>query len=107
MARARATPFILVLVLAGACRKDRPPGDFFPDSDDRFQGLEAGTHTIRFKGCGPSPDAITILPPANEVELAGIVLLRLEDMEGYKAATRQAQADAASKEAGASEQVPE
>ncbi|MCP4643125.1 MAG: DUF2961 domain-containing protein [bacterium] len=53
--------------------------------------LEAGTHTLRFEGRGASPNATQILPSYKALEVAALVLLRLEDMEGYLAASKAVQ----------------
>jgi hypothetical protein len=48
MKRASATPFLLVFVLTGACGNAPPDEALDEDSDraDRFEGLEAGPHTL-------------------------------------------------------------
>ncbi|NIA15672.1 MAG: DUF2961 domain-containing protein [Nitrospiraceae bacterium] len=45
--------------------------------------LQVGTHTLRFEGRGASPNRRTMAPPAYAFGMTYLVLLRLEDMEGY------------------------
>ena len=45
--------------------------------------LEAGTHTLRFKGKGASPNRRSMAPPAYAFGMTYLILLRLEDMAGY------------------------
>jgi hypothetical protein len=66
-----------------------PPIDFYTSGHDavwvRFDlhELEAGKHTLRFEGRGTSPNARTMAPPAHAFGMTYLILLRLEDMEGY------------------------
>lgn len=53
--------------------------------------LEAGPHTLRFEGRGASLRKRTLAPPAYYIGLNYIILLRLEDMEGYHAVLNKAQ----------------
>lgn len=46
--------------------------------------LKAGKHTIRFEGRGNSPNARSQTPPLFAIAINSIILLRLEDLEGYK-----------------------
>ncbi len=47
--------------------------------------LEAGTHTLRFEGVkGHSPADRKLAPKFYTLGMAGIALLRMEDMEGYR-----------------------
>ena len=46
--------------------------------------LKKGTHTLRFEGRGASPNKRTSAPPAFAFGMAGISLLRLEDLTGYQ-----------------------
>jgi len=66
------------------------PIDFFAVGyDPKFvaldtHDLEPGTHTLRFESTGVrSPDRRAILPDMNGLGLVRLLLLRLEDMEGY------------------------
>lgn len=52
------------------------------DSFDLHQ-LEAGKHTLRFEGRGASPHMRSMAPPAYAFGMTYLILLRLEDMEGY------------------------
>lgn len=45
--------------------------------------LEAGKHTLRFEGQGSSPNRRSMALPAHAFEMTYLILLRLEDMEGY------------------------
>ena len=45
--------------------------------------LSAGTHTLRFEGRGPSPKRRSMAPQSYTFGLNHLLLLRLEDMEGY------------------------
>jgi len=45
--------------------------------------LSAGTHTLRFEGKGASPNMRTMAPPAYYLGMGYLILLRLEDMDGY------------------------
>lgn len=46
--------------------------------------LKSGTHTLRFEGVGrPSPNARPLMPNMNGLGVAALLLLRLDDMEGY------------------------
>ncbi|UCH35901.1 MAG: DUF2961 domain-containing protein [Armatimonadota bacterium] len=47
--------------------------------------LESGKHTLRFEGRGVSPNKRSLIPTVNQVGMYYLVLLRLEDMEGYHA----------------------
>lgn len=50
--------------------------------------LEPGTHTLRFTGVdAPSPKARTLAPPFNALSVQRILLLRLQDIEGYRVVT--------------------
>ncbi|HNR32925.1 MAG TPA: DUF2961 domain-containing protein [Candidatus Hydrogenedentes bacterium] len=74
---------------------DKPvggPRDFVMGQYDPYwtsldtHDLKAGTHTLRFEGTGkPSPNARVLLPNMNGLGVAALVLLRLDDMEGYVA----------------------
>lgn len=46
MRRVRAMPVLVVFVLAAACGGNRPYEDFTPESNERFESLEAGAHTL-------------------------------------------------------------
>ena len=46
--------------------------------------LEAGEHTLKFAGRGASPRKRAKAPPAYAIGINSIILLRLEDMAGYK-----------------------
>lgn len=46
--------------------------------------LEAGKHTLKFAGRGASPHKRALAPPASAIGINSIILLRLEDMKGYK-----------------------
>ena len=66
------------------------PVDFFAVGyDPRFlsldtHDLEPGTHTLRFESTGTrSPGRRAILPDMNGIGLVRLLLLRLEDMDGY------------------------
>jgi len=48
--------------------------------------LDAGTHTLRFEGKGASPKHRALALPAHAFGMAYLVLLRLEDLEGYQQA---------------------
>ncbi|MCD6598083.1 MAG: DUF2961 domain-containing protein [Bacteroidales bacterium] len=45
--------------------------------------LSTGTHTLRFEGKGASPKMRTMAPPTYYFSMVYLILLRLEDMEGY------------------------
>ena len=45
--------------------------------------LSAGTHTLRFEGKGASPNMRSMAPPAYYFGMDYLILLRMEDMEGY------------------------
>jgi hypothetical protein len=47
--------------------------------------LEAGTHTLRFEGRGDSPNKRSMTVPTNLFSMVYLILLRLEDVEGYHA----------------------
>lgn len=48
--------------------------------------LKAGTHTLKFEGVGaPSPNARALMPNLNGLGIASLVILRLDDMEGFLA----------------------
>ncbi len=51
--------------------------------------LDAGTHTLRFECRGASPKMRTMAPKAYHLSVIYLVLLRLEDMEGYHAALQE------------------
>lgn len=46
--------------------------------------LEPGKHTLKFAGRGASPLKRSKAPPAHAFGMNSLILLRLEDMEGYK-----------------------
>jgi hypothetical protein len=50
--------------------------------------LDAGKHTLRFEGRGASPKQRSILPPSYAMGVIYLTVLRLEDMEGYRAAMK-------------------
>jgi len=50
--------------------------------------LSEGTHTLRFEGKGASPDKRTMLPTVYHLGLSYLILLRLEDMDGYHEALK-------------------
>lgn len=74
----------------------RPVG---PVRDFQFNGQEVywdkldlhdlgpGSHLLRFESLGPSPHARTIVPPVSGMALAGLALMRLEDIDGYNGVT--------------------
>ena len=76
------------------------PLDFFADGMDilpvrlDLHVLEAGKHTLRFEGRGSSPGARTMAKPLgkhpNAIGMFYLMLLRLEDMEGYQQALKEA-----------------
>jgi hypothetical protein len=45
--------------------------------------LTAGTHTLQFEGKGASPNMRTMAPPVYYFGMVYLILLRLDDMEGY------------------------
>ncbi|MCK5468221.1 MAG: hypothetical protein KAI99_06930, partial [Cyclobacteriaceae bacterium] len=45
--------------------------------------LSPGTHTLRFEGKGASPNRRSMAPPAYYFGMDYLILLRMEDMEGY------------------------
>ena len=47
--------------------------------------LQAGEHTLSFEGRGPSPARRSLAPPVYAFSLQYIILLRLQDMQGYHA----------------------
>ncbi len=47
--------------------------------------LQAGEHTLSFEGHGLSPTRRTLAPPVYAFSLQYIILLRLQDMDGYQA----------------------
>jgi len=51
--------------------------------------LSTGTHTIRFEGRGPSPNIRSLTFPLYVFGLESLILLRLEDMEGYRQAFKE------------------
>lgn len=51
--------------------------------------LSAGTHTLRFEGKGASPNMRSMAPPAYYFGIGHLILLRLEDMEGYREALKE------------------
>jgi hypothetical protein len=46
--------------------------------------LSAGRHTLKFVGQGPSPQMRTMAPPMFGFGMGDLILLRLEDMAGYR-----------------------
>lgn len=73
-----------------------PPIDFYiPDEDELWHDFDRhewkeGKHTLRFEGRGRTQKARTGLPEFHALQLNAIVLLRMEDVEGYMDATRRA-----------------
>ncbi|MEA3364443.1 MAG: DUF2961 domain-containing protein [Candidatus Hydrogenedentes bacterium] len=53
--------------------------------------LFKGTHTLRFQKTGPSPNKRTMTLPANAFGMTYLILLRLEDMPGYREALERIQ----------------
>jgi len=53
--------------------------------------LSAGTHTLRFEGRGASPQMRALAKPAYAFGIQSLILLRLEDMAGYREAMKKAQ----------------
>ncbi len=51
--------------------------------------LQPGTHTLRFKGTGTSPQMRSKIPPLHSFGVTYLILLRLEDMEGYREAMKE------------------
>ncbi|MCP4639256.1 MAG: DUF2961 domain-containing protein [bacterium] len=51
--------------------------------------LDAGTHTLRFEGRGPSPNQRTLSPKRFSLHLDKLILLRLDDMAGYRSVALQ------------------
>jgi len=70
------------------------PIDFAVSGSDHLwtsfdlQELEAGTHTLRFEGRGASPSMRSKAPPFYGFALTYLVLLRMEDLDGYQEAMR-------------------
>jgi hypothetical protein len=46
--------------------------------------LQPGKHTLKFAGRGASPNRRTKAPPRFAFGMNSLILLRLEDMAGYK-----------------------
>lgn len=71
-----------------------PVIDFCVDGSDQLWtsfdivDLEAGRHTLRFEGRGPSPNMRSLAPPLHGFGLTYLVLLRLQDLEGYQQAMK-------------------
>lgn len=56
-----------------------------------LRDLDAGRHELRFEGRGASPQQRSTVPPAHAIGLRSIILLRMEDMAGYRAAMQRKQ----------------
>jgi len=61
---------------------------FMSGSDPIWEGfdlnkLTEGMHTLRFEGRGDSPGKRSMLPPVYHLGIYYLILLRLEDMEGF------------------------
>ncbi len=71
-----------------------PPRDFIESGMDPvwlsldLHQLFAGTHTLRFEKVGASPERRSMALPANGFGMTYLILLRLEDMEGYREAMK-------------------
>jgi len=69
-----------------------PPLDLYIDIDDMDplwvrldqHDLAEGKHTLRFEGRGASPHARALIKPGYGMGMVYLVLLRLEDMHGYR-----------------------
>ena len=57
--------------------------DFLWTSLD-LHDLEAGKHTLKFVGQGPSPKMRSMAAPMYLFGMGDLILLRLQDMEGYR-----------------------
>ncbi|RLD66307.1 MAG: hypothetical protein DRI95_06985, partial [Bacteroidetes bacterium] len=53
-----------------------------------LHNLSPGKHTLRFEGKGASPNTRSMAPPAYYFGMDYLILLRLEDMEGYHEALK-------------------
>jgi hypothetical protein len=51
--------------------------------------LEAGKHTLLFQSTGTSPHKRSLTPPRNAFGMTYLILLRLEDMEGYQSVLKE------------------
>lgn len=74
-----------------------PPRDFIESGNDYawlnldLHQLFKGTHTLKFEKVGESPGKRTMALPANAFAMTYLVLLRLEDMAGYREALQRVQ----------------
>jgi len=59
--------------------------------------LTAGTHTLRFEGRGVSPKMRVLAKPVYAFGLKSLILLRLEDMAGYREKMKEVQQNAPKK----------
>ncbi len=64
-----------------------PGADILPVRLDQHV-LEPGTHTLKFECKGPSPTRRTLAKPACSFGMTYLVLLRLEDMQGFHEAQK-------------------
>lgn len=55
-----------------------------------LHSLEPGEHTLRFEGRGTSPNKRSLVPPMNALSMSALVLLRVQDMDGFQRATQRA-----------------
>lgn len=53
-----------------------------------LHNLQPGTHTVRFEGKGTPPEKRLLLPPMNALQVYSVILLRMEDMAGYRQAMK-------------------
>lgn len=67
-----------------------PVQDFQFNGQDTFwhkldlHDLEPGAHVLRFESRGASPNKRSLVPSANAMALESLILLRLEDLDGYR-----------------------
>lgn len=79
------------------------PMDFIADGMDILyvpldtHVLEAGKHTLRFEGRGPSPGMRSMSAPMYAFGIHYLITLRLEDMPGYQEGLKKVQAEKANK----------
>lgn len=70
-------------------------GDYATSHRLDLHDLTRGEHTLRFECQGRNPNTRSLLPPLHALAIDRIVLLRLEDLVGYMAATNQVLSDRA------------
>ena len=63
-------------------------GDYSKFERFDLHDLTKGKHTLRFECEGRNPNTRRLLPPLHAFAIDRIVLLRMEDIDGYMESTR-------------------